>query len=92
MIHGESIQELSMLADIVCPDGETLSAVKSRFLLSLRFTQTQRLRMSELSDKAQEGTLSTEEMREAECFHRVGCVLGLMQSKARQSIAHVYEQ
>ena len=43
-------------------------------------------RMDELAEKARQGTLSPDERTEVESYERVGHILNIIQSKARQSL------
>jgi hypothetical protein len=53
-------------------------------ILDLRFSAKERARMNRLAEKARKGTLTQEEDDELERFIRVGDLLAIMQSKARQ--------
>ena len=66
-------------------EGE-LSPVAARALLKLRFADRDRARMEELSAKAPAGTLSPQEQAELDTFERLGCVLDIVHSRARQAL------
>jgi hypothetical protein len=55
----------------------------ARFLLSIQFGAADRKRISELAEKSNEGTLSTEESAELDSYLHIGNLLTVMQSRAR---------
>lgn len=65
------------------PD-EELSPRVARAILELSFPRRDISRMRELSAKARAGTLTAEEDTEMEDFERVGSILSMLKSKARQ--------
>jgi hypothetical protein len=83
----ETHLEASLLADMIAPAGEPVSAEAARLILTLQFSATQKERMRYLAERAQEGTLSSDEQYEAECFQRLGSLLGTMQSRARRHVS-----
>ena len=78
--------EAAILARVIVPEQPSLSAEAARSLLTLGFGEEDLLKMADLAEKARRGTLSLEESREIEGFERVGSLIGLLQSKARQSL------
>ena len=66
------------------PVGANLSPEVARYILNLRFPQSDIDRMHKLAEKARAGTLTLEEHIEMDNYERVGQVLSLMKSKARQ--------
>lgn len=58
----------------------------ARYVLSLHFGEGDHRRMAELSQKSNDGTLSTDEREEYEGYVVVGELLTLMQLKARASL------
>lgn len=68
------------------PEGDHLPADAARFLARLDFPQRDHLRMEELSNKAAEGALSTDERDELEEYLRIADMLAIIQSKARRSL------
>jgi hypothetical protein len=70
----------------VAPDRPNLSPESARSILELRFTERATLRMRELLDKNNKGTISADERSELDKYLRVGQFLDLMQAKARLSI------
>jgi len=68
---------------ILHPDDE-LSPGVSRAILGLSFPEREIDRMHELSAKARAGSLTPEEDAEMDNFERVGSILSILKSKARQ--------
>lgn len=78
--------ETALWGRLLDPVSTALSPEAARYLLNLRFPQSDLDRMQELAEKAREGTLTLEEHIEMDNYERVGHVLSLMKSKARQSL------
>ncbi len=80
----------SLEAAIICrlaASGESsLSPEAAEGILAITFDQTDRDRMDALSAKARKGTLTPNEGAEAEAYSRVGSLLGILKSKARQAL------
>ena len=68
---------------ILHPD-EELSPRVARAILGLSFPKNDIRRMHELSGKARAGALTPEEDAEMDTFERVGSILSILKSKARQ--------
>jgi len=79
--------ESSILSRVIDPDDANLSPEAARGLLSLRFKERDIQRMQELAEKARQGELASEERDEIDSYERIGSLLGLLQSKARRSLA-----
>lgn len=58
----------------------------ARALLKLQFSERDHARMDELSGKARAGTLTPQEQAELDTFERLGCLLSILHSKARQAL------
>jgi hypothetical protein len=58
----------------------------ARSLLRIGFLPADRVRMRVLAAKARDGTLTPAEQAEVEGYERVGHLLSLLKSKARQSL------
>jgi hypothetical protein len=71
---------------IMDPTNGDLGREAAKALLRVDFTPADRRRMDELAEKAQTGSLSGQELSEAENYNRVAHLLALLQSKARQSL------
>ena len=78
--------EVAIFGRILEHDQATLNAAAARAILDLDFRQADKDRMSQLLDKAKNGTLSADEEVEIDNYERVGHMLSLMKSKARQSL------
>ena len=83
-IHQE--QEVAIFTRLFQPENADLSPEAARSFLALEFTEEDRQRMHALTLKAQEGILSEAERAEMESYSFVGNVLGILKSKARQSL------
>ncbi len=77
--------EAEIWTRILYPVGNVPARAASA-ILQLTFTGEQRQRMRELAAKARQGTLSAEEEMEMEEFERVGDLLSILKSKARQTL------
>jgi hypothetical protein len=62
----------------------SLSPSAARALLKLQFSDHDHALMSELSRKARAGTLTPPEQMQLDTFERLGCLLDIVHSKARQ--------
>src|SRR5438128_1226064 len=80
------INDLAILSRVLEADRQTLPPEGARALLALDFNQADKDRMRQLSAKAREGTLSPDEQAEVDSYERVGHILNIIQSKARQSL------
>lgn len=58
----------------------------ARIILGLRIPDNDVVRMRELSAKARDGTLTASEDQEMNEFERVGSILSILKSKARQAL------
>jgi hypothetical protein len=63
-----------------------LSPAAARALLKFRFSERDHARMKELSTKARAGTLTAAEQFELDEYERLGCVLDIIHSRARQAL------
>ena len=68
------------------PGGKVLSIGAARSLLRLEFAAEDKDRMHDLAAKARDGALSAAEQDEIRTYERVGNLLALMKSKARQRL------
>ena len=66
-------------------EGE-VSPAAARGLLKFGFSEQDHVRMAELATKAGAGTLSRSEQDELDTFERLGCILDILHSKARQAL------
>jgi len=81
-----NMSESAILSRVLEPDKPTFSVAAARAILDLDFSQEDKVRMQELSAKAQEGKLTRREQADLDSFERVGHFINLMQSKARRSL------
>jgi uncharacterized protein YnzC (UPF0291/DUF896 family) len=81
--------ESAILTRVVLPEAATLTPAVAQSVLSMEFTDVDRRRMNELSEKAQEGTLTGDEQTELDSYERIGHFLSLLRSKARRSLQAV---
>ena len=77
--------EADIWTGILYPDA-SIPPVAAAAILDLGFTPAHRSRMKQLSAKARAGTLSPTEESEAQNFERVGDLLSILKSKARQAL------
>ena len=63
-----------------------LSPAAARALLQVTFSSRKQERMSELLDKGRSGTLTNAEEEEMDAYECLGCLLGILHSKARQAL------
>lgn len=82
----EDTSEAAIFSRVLETDGSMFSHEAARVILALDFSNADRERINELSAKASAGTLSPEEDQALENFIRVGDLLAILQSKARQSL------
>jgi hypothetical protein len=78
--------EVAILNRLIQPERNNLPATAARAFLKIDFDEGDRRRMRELSQKAQEGSLSAAEQTEIDSYERVGHLLDLLHSKARRSL------
>ena len=77
-----------ILDAIIRPDEGGLSSDLARYLLTLDFTPEQHARYATLAAKAAAGTLTQDEAAEIDEYLTANALLGILQSKARQSLKH----
>jgi hypothetical protein len=75
-VHESAIMERLILAP------ETAAAI-----VSVAFSPADQERMCELMERNNQGTLTDSERAEMESFRRVGTLLGILQSRARLTLA-----
>lgn len=75
--------EAAIWARVIHPNGPLTPAV-ARAILKLEFSNDDQQRMRELSEKAQEGSLTPEEQFEIDNFERVGNLLAILKSQSRK--------
>ena len=75
-----------MLERLMSPQGRDLPPEVARYFLDLSFTEEEQKRISELSEKANEGELSEAEREELRVCVMINDLLVMMQSRARASM------
>ena len=75
-----------ILLRLIDPSKADLSADAARSFLKLDFSEEDCRHMDDLAEKARQGALSTAEEAEIENYERVNSLLGILKSKARQSL------
>jgi hypothetical protein len=63
-----------------------LSPSSARALLKLGFSEADRARMDDLSQKARDGSLSPGEQADLDTYERLGCLLDIVHAQARQAL------
>ena len=69
---------------VLLPAKEDLTQEQARYFLRLKFPPRDIRRMNSLSAKARGGSLTPEQDEELENYIRIGHLLGILQSRARQ--------
>jgi hypothetical protein len=77
---------MAILRRVVDAEEPFESAEAARAILHFRFSKRDQTRMNRLAAKNRAGKLTAEEEKELENYIRVGQTLGILQSKARQSL------
>ncbi len=77
--------EIAILARILS-NGKGFSPGLARHLLKLEFNEDDKGRMHELAIRNQSGSLTEAEIDELQSYANAGCLLGILQSKARKSL------
>ena len=68
------------------PDQAEFSITAARAILKIQFEQADQDRMCDLSQKANAGTLTSEEQAELDNYERVACLMDLLHAKARKTL------
>ncbi|MBX3747800.1 MAG: hypothetical protein KF833_21035 [Verrucomicrobiae bacterium] len=84
LVH--TANEATLLARAFDVESGDLPNDVARVFLRARLPDADLARMSELGERAQRGQLTAGERREAEAYDRVGLLIELLHSKARQSL------
>ena len=83
--HLPSSTEAAIWARVIHPNGELTPSV-ARAILQLEFSAEDQERMHELSKKAHDGDLSSEEQFEMDNLERVGNMLAILKSQSRKTL------
>ena len=76
--------EVAIWERLLVPKKDKLSPQKARLILELRFPKKDVQRMHELSAKARAGKLTPKENEQMEVYERVGHLVSILKSYARQ--------
>jgi hypothetical protein len=85
--HGHA--QTAILEQLATLSVRTMEPEIARSLLEFKFDSAQHERVKLLSEKAQQGTLTTNEQSELDEYIRVGTLLGILQSRARQVLKNL---
>jgi hypothetical protein len=85
-VPGSGSSDAEIFARVIAPDRCDLTEEVAKTFLSYSFSSEDRARMSELADKARQGTLSPQEERLIDSYIRVGNLFSLLKVKARLSL------
>jgi hypothetical protein len=80
------VTEGAIWSRLLRPGSKQLSQVAARSLLRLDFAPEDKERMHDLASKARKGSLSHAEQEEIRNYERVGNLLALLKSRARQRL------
>ena len=80
------ITEGAIWRRLLQPGRKHLSLEAARSLLRLEFAPEDKVRMHDLAAKARDGSLTAAEQEEIRTYERVGNLLALMKSQARQRL------
>lgn len=75
-----------ILARVIVPEKPGIAPGVAEEFLKFGFSDEDHKRMSELAERARQGTLTPAERAEADGFERVSSFLGFLKSKARVSL------
>lgn len=78
--------EAAILNRLATEDEAEISAEAAEGILSLHFSSADKNRMHELSKKARDGSITSDEQVEVEAYSRIGSLLGVLKSRARRTI------
>ena len=78
--------EAAILVRLLGPSQMMLSPEAAEAILAIGFSQADNDRMQELAAKARAGILNQEEQDEVEAYGRVGSLISMLKSSARQSL------
>jgi hypothetical protein len=79
--------DLEMLNRVFVHGYSVTSEANTKAILALNFPPEDRARKRFLAEKARSGTLTAREKKEIDVYVRVGCLLGMMKSRARRTLA-----
>jgi hypothetical protein len=78
--------EVTILARVLGNGRDRLSRQWARQLLALGFSERDEARINELAERNRQGKASHAEQEELQGYAKAGCLLGILQSKARRAL------
>lgn len=81
-----SYSEMSILRRVVDPDAPYSSREAARDILRFEFRKADVRRMNQLAEKNRRGAITAKEERDLDNYIRVGQTLGILKSKASQTL------
>jgi hypothetical protein len=78
--------EVTIFERLLSNGKDELSTGFARYLLTLGFSEEDKAHMNDLAARNRDGDLSAEEKEELLGYAKAGCLLGILQSKARKSL------
>jgi hypothetical protein len=83
------LRDTSVLEQLAKLDVQSIGPETARKLIQFQFDVAQQDRVNALSEKAQRGALSPAEQSDLDEYIRVGNLLGMLQSRARQVLRNL---
>ena len=81
-----SSSEVAILGCLFFDGQAVLTPDRARFLLELGFSDVDQTRIAKLTERNQAGKLTDRESAELLGFAKAGCLLGILQSRARRAL------
>lgn len=88
----EPTNEMAILRRVIDPERPFPSKAAARAILRLAFKPSDRARINQLAARNRDGKLKPAEEEELNNYIRVGQTLGILQSKARQTLKKIDDQ
>jgi len=86
MVASSDIQFTDILCELFSPEAPPMSPAAAEWALSVRLTDQQKQRMTELADLSSRGQISDSQRRELESLRDAGNFLTVLHAKARLSL------
>jgi hypothetical protein len=77
--------------NVLAPVHGALSPAAAKALAKLDYPDEDKQRMRELASKARQGVLTPAEQEEVDAYGKVGSLLSILKSKARQALRKVFD-
>lgn len=81
--------EVAILGRLIHRVASPLAAEAAREILKMDFPPDDQARMKLLADKAADGTLTSQQRTELECYNRVSYMLSVLHASARHALRDV---